>query len=175
MNQPELATCQCIISHPSKPKFLAVKHTSGHLPPTVKIPLEFNIGQNIEYVLDGIRQKYGFQTAALRHLVRFSNYQCIELEILSKDSRRLQAVWVGLEDYREIRGSAQGDFDPLRDWLEEKSRGAAALNRPAWEQPGWFKKATHWIDFQLDRLDIHERMLPDRGDRLHHLLDGRAE
>jgi len=133
---------------------MAVKHTDGHLPPTVKIPLEFNIGQNIEYVLDGVRRKYGLQTVALRHLARFSDYQCIELEILGTDARRLQAVWVGLDDYRRIRGAESGGFDPLRAWLEEQSRGVAPLQRPPWEQPGWFKKATHWIDFQLDRLNI---------------------
>ena len=154
MNQPQLATCQCIIAHPSKPKFLAVKHTDGHLPPTVKIPLEFNIGQNIEYVLDGVRRKYGLQTVALRHLARFSDYQCIELEMLGKDARRLQAVWVGLDDYRRIRGADKGGFDPLRAWLEEQGRGVAPLQRPPWERPGWFKKASHWIDFQLDRLNI---------------------
>jgi len=120
----------------------------------VRVPLEFNIEQNIEYVLDEVRRKYGFRTIALRHLARFSDYQCIELEMLGTDSRRLQAVWVGLDDYREIRGPGHGDFDPLRAWLEDKTRGVASLQRQPWEQPGWFRKATHWIDFQLDRLNI---------------------
>ena len=35
MNQPELATCHCIISHPSKPKFLVIKHSDRWAPPTV--------------------------------------------------------------------------------------------------------------------------------------------
>jgi len=154
VNQSQLATCQCIIAHPSKAKFLAVKHTGGHLPPTVGIPHEFDIGENIEYVLDGVRRKYGLKTVALRHLARFSDYQCIELEMLGTVSHQLQAVWVGLDDYRRIRGSRQEGFDPLRAWLEEKSRGVAPIQRAPWEQAGWFRKAEHWIDFQLDRLHI---------------------
>ena len=154
MNQPELATCQCIISHPSQPKFMAIKHKGGHLPPTVKIPQRFSIAENIGYILDGVQNKYGLRTVALRHLARFADYQCIELEIVGKDSRRLQAVWVGLEDYRRIHGAKRGGFDPLFDWLEEQERNVVPPERPPWEHSGWFKEAAHWIDFQLDRLNI---------------------
>ena len=40
MDQQELATCHCIIPHPSKPKFLAVKHSDRWSPPIVMFPPE---------------------------------------------------------------------------------------------------------------------------------------
>ena len=154
MKQPELATCQCIIAHPSKPKFMAIRHSGGYLPPTVKIPLDFPMGSSIGYVLEGIQRKYGLKTIALRHLARFRDYQCIELEVLGTDSRRLQAVWVGQDDYTRIRGGDPGEYDPLADWLAQQTRGEQAASRPPWQRPGWFDRAVHWIDFQLDRMNV---------------------
>ena len=43
MNQQELATCHCIISHPSKPKFLSVKHSDDWSPPIVRFPPEASL------------------------------------------------------------------------------------------------------------------------------------
>jgi len=95
VTQEELATVQCIIAHPSKPKFMAIQHTTGYLPPTVKVPLKFDVGGAIQYVLDGIRRKYGLNTIALRHLARHPDYHCLELEWRSKDARHLKAIWIG--------------------------------------------------------------------------------
>jgi hypothetical protein len=153
-SEPEPATCQCVIAHPSQPKFMAIKHKGGHLPPTVKIPYEFNLAPNINYVLDGVERKYGLTTIALRQLAGYADYQCIELEILHKDARRMQAVWVGLEDYKRIRGEDRSGYDPLADWLEETARRAIPPQRPPWERPGWFREASAWVSSQLDELDL---------------------
>jgi len=152
--EPELATCQCIISHPSSAKFMAIKHKGGYLPPTVKIPYGFDLPDNINYVLEGIERKYGLKTFALRQLVWLPEYQCIEVEILGKDARQLAAVWVGQEEYQQIRGTDGESQDAFGHWLESKINESVPPQRPPWERAGWFREAAHWIDQQLDRLTI---------------------
>lgn len=150
----ELATCQCIIAHPSKPKFLAVKHTTGYLPPVVKVPLEAAIGVNVKRLLEGVRNKYGLNTIALRYLDRWADYHCVELDLRGAATRRLDAIWVGLDDYRRMRGDALGEYDPFVNWLQARQSGAVSELRRPWERRGWFVEAERWIQFQLDRLNI---------------------
>jgi hypothetical protein len=150
----DLATCQCIISHPSKPKFMAIKHATGFLPPVLKLPLDYNPNKNVRHLLDVIGQKYGLHTTGLRQLVYLRDYHCVELELHGKGDRPLEAVWVGLEDYIRIRGTDQFGSDPLAKWLHEKNSGVVPATRPAWEKTGWFKGASAWIHHQLDHLNI---------------------
>lgn len=148
-----LATVQCIISHPQKPKFLAIKHsTGGYLPPQVKVPQGASLGPHVHRLIDGIQSKYGLRTTLLRRLARYRDYQCVELEVHA-GSRPMQAVWVGMDDYRRIRGGDILPEDPLARWLQERQRGEPPPLRPPWERYGWFKAASNWIHFQLDRLD----------------------
>ena len=132
---------------------MAVKHTTGFLPPTVKVPMDVSIGPQATQVVEGIQRKYGLRTTLLRQLARFGDYHCVELELRGKGSRPLQAVWVGLEDYARMGRGREG-YDPLADWLREKEQGVVPPQRPPWSRHGWFAKAEHWINFQLDRLGI---------------------
>ena len=66
----------------------------------------------------------------------------------------MQAVWVGLDDYRRIRGDDRGNFDPLADWLEEVTHRSVSPQRPPWERPGWFRKASDWVVSRLHDLDL---------------------
>jgi hypothetical protein len=154
VNQEELATVQCIIAHPSKPKLLAIRHKGGYLPPQIKVPKDAELGPNIAKVTAAVESKYGLHTTALRVVGRFANYHCIEVELHSKDRRNLQAVWVGEDDYVRIRGTKPGKHDPFMAWFAEQAEARTPAQRPPWERPGWFKRARHWIDFELDRLGI---------------------
>ncbi len=155
MNQQDLATCHCIIPHPSKPKFLAVKHSDRWSPPIVRFPPEGGLVAKAKLITDGVMNKYGFKTTVLRHLKSSSKYHCIELEMQSaKSSRKLQAVWVGSREYAKYRSSNTRQFDPFAAWLKERETGRVPGLRPAWERAGWFDSASHWIHHQLDRLSI---------------------
>jgi thiamine kinase-like enzyme len=154
VNQPELATVQCIIAHPSEPKFMAVKHKGGYLPPQVQVPMDAELGPNIASLTAAVEKKYGLKTTALRLVARQPKFQCLELELHGRDSRRLKAVWVGPDDYARIHGGNPGTTDPFARWLDQRSRGIVPPERPPWELPGWFSRARHWIDIELDRLNI---------------------
>jgi len=154
VNQQFTATCQCIIAHPSKPKFLAIRHSNGFLPPQISVPDDAILGTHVQQVLDGISNKYGLRVTLLRHLASFRDYHCVELEMHGKDARKMEAIWVGLDDYKRMRGTERFDYDPLAAWLQEKEGGDVPSLRPAWEQAGWFDQAVHWIQFQLDRLNV---------------------
>lgn len=132
---------------------MAVKHTQGFLPPQVKVPMDAYLGPNVAKVNAAIERTYGLRTTVLRLVAALPGYHCIELEMHGKDSRRLRAVWVGPEDYTRIRGPRQG-YDPLAEWLDETARGEVPPQRPPWELPGWYRRARHWVDIQLDRLNI---------------------
>jgi hypothetical protein len=133
---------------------MAVRHTTGFLPPVVKVPMDASIGPQVGRVIDGIQRKYGLRTTVLRQIARFGDYQCIELELHGQGSPGMQAVWVGLQDYARMRETTNGVYDPLADWLREKERGIVPSQRPPWERRGWFKGAVQWINHQLDRLNI---------------------
>ena len=154
VNEPLTATCQCIIAHPAKAKFLALRHSNGYLPPQIKVPEDASLATNVGHVLDGVRNKYGLRTTLLRHVALFRDYHCIELEMHGKDARRMEAIWVGLEDYRRMRGTDRHGYDPLAAWLEERESGKTPPRRPPWERAGWFAEAGNWIQFQLDRLNL---------------------
>lgn len=154
MNQQELATCHCIISHPSKPKFLAVRHGDRWSLPMVAIRTAGPMSAKAKMITDGVQRKYGLRTRALRHWVSLPNYHCVELEMPSNvATRKLQAVWVGSQEYAEFRSSAPGSFDPFEAWLKQAEAGGSGSQRP-WERPGWFDVAANWMQHELDRLNI---------------------
>jgi hypothetical protein len=155
MNQQDLATCHCIISHPSKPKFLVIKHSDSWSPPVLKFPEMGSIVPKTRMINDGMKNKYGLQTTLLRRLARLDKYHCIEVEMRSKrPSKKLKAVWVGSKEYQQFRSSKPGEYDPIEIWLKQKESGKIPVQRPPWERTGWFKKADYWIHQQLDRLNI---------------------
>lgn len=154
MNQPELATCHCIISHPSKPKFLVIKHSDRWAPPTVGIRAEGPMSAKAKIITDGVQQKYGLKTRALRHWVSLPKYHCVELEMPSGvTTRKIQAVWVGSKEYAEYRSSAPGSFDPFEAWLKQAEAGHPGPQRP-WERAGWFDGAANWMLHELDRAGV---------------------
>lgn len=153
-NSEGLATCHAIIGHPDKAKFLAIRHNDGWLPPTVMFP-PGPIDHRPEMINQGVGRKYGLKTRVLRPLLSAPRYHCVELELAGRPQRRLDAVWVGREEYERFRSARdEGEPDPFEDWIEDRERGEPHPLRPAWAQPGWFDQASHWIHFQLDRLQI---------------------
>ena len=155
MSQQELVTCHCIISHPSKPKFLVIQHSEHWSPPLVMFPEEGSIVPKASLITDGIMNKYGLKTTVLRSVATGPKYQCIEVERHSASkSKKLNAVWVGSKEFSEFRSSKPGEFDPLELWLKQKQTGKIPAPRPPWERTGWFKAAVNWIHYQLDRLNI---------------------
>jgi hypothetical protein len=154
MNQPELATCHCIISHPSKPKFLVIKHSDRWAPPTVGIRAAGPMSTKVKSITDGVQQKYGLRTRALRHWVALPKYHCVELEMpANAATRKLQAVWVGSKEYAEYRSSTRGSFDPFAAWLHQAEAGGPGPQRP-WERAGWFDGAANWMLHELDRAGV---------------------
>ena len=119
MNQQELATCHCIISHPTKPKFLAVKHSDRWSPPIVRFPPEGGLVAKAKLITDGVMNKYGFKTTVLRHLKSSPKYHCIELEMQSaKSSRKLEAVWVGSKEYaKDVYNLKTNEIETVYDEL----------------------------------------------------------
>lgn len=83
MNQQDLATCHCIISHPSKPKFLVIKHTGRWSPPLLKFPDEGSMVLKAGMINHGMMNKYGLRTTVLRRVGRAKKYHCIEVEMQS--------------------------------------------------------------------------------------------
>jgi hypothetical protein len=155
MNEVQLATCHCIISHPSKPKFMVVKHSTGWMPPTVRFPAAGFVGNRAQMIAAGILNKYGLKVTVLRHLVETANRHYIELEQQSGHNlKNLKSVWVGSKEYKEFRNRKAGQPDPLADWLRDAEKGWVSPLRPAWERKRWFKKAESWIQHELDRLHI---------------------
>ena len=155
MTQQELTTCHCIISHPSKPKFLVIKHTDRWSPPLLKFPVEGSIVLKVRMINYGMMNKYGLKTTVLRRLARGKNYYCIELEMQSQKSlKNMKAVWVGSKEYAQYRSSKPGDIDPFELWLKQKESGKIPVQRPPWERRAWFNNAEFWILQQLDRLNI---------------------
>ena len=155
VNQQDLATCHCIISHPSKPKFLVIKHTDRWSPPILKFPEKGSLVPKTRMINDGMMNKYGLHTTVLRRVARSEKYHCIEVEMRSKSStKKLKAVWVGSKEYEKFRSSKPGEYDPLEIWLKQKESKKIPVQRPPWERTGWFKIADNWIHQQLDRLNI---------------------
>ena len=114
MNQQELATCHCIISHPSKPKFLVIRHDDRWSPPMFGIPAGGPMSAKAPMINENMWEKYGLRTRVLRHWVALPNYHCVELELQPDGwTRRLDAVWVGLAEYGKFRRSTAGSFDPM--------------------------------------------------------------
>lgn len=148
----ELATCHCIIGHPHKAKFLAIRHQTGWTVPTLKFPpgsADFRAAA----ISKAVQQKYGLLTRVLRPLVTTAHYHCIELELCKGGSgKKLDAVWVDREQYQNFRSAGSGGIDPFDVWLQEKERGIIPPLRPAWQAAGWFKQADHWIHYQGERL-----------------------
>jgi hypothetical protein len=150
----ELATCDAIIGHPTKPKFLVVRHSDGWQPPAVRFP-PGSIAYRAPMICEGILRKYGLKTRVLRSRLSVHDYHCLELELVGPgDSRRLEAVWVDRERYLRFRTPPEGRPDPFESWLEEREQDRRPALRPPWEFPGWFDSARHWIEFQLDDLQL---------------------
>ncbi len=155
MNEQDLATCECIIAHPSKPKFLVIKHTDRWSPPLLKFPDKGSIVPKTRMINYGMMNKYGLHTTVLRLVGRAKKYYCIELEMQSKKStKKLNAVWVGSKEYQQFRSSKPGEYDPLEIWLKQKESRKIPVRRPTWERAAWFKNADSWIHHQLDRLKL---------------------
>ncbi len=154
MNEEEVATCHCIIGHPHKAKFLAINHQTGWSVPTLKFtpgPTEFRAGM----ITQGMQHKYGLNTRVLRPLVSTPRYHCLELEVLKgSGNKNLNAVWVDREQYQKARNESNFSPDPFKQWLQEKEQGKVPASRPAWQIPGWFDQADHWIHFQAEKLGL---------------------
>jgi len=150
----ELATCHCIIGHPHKAKFLAIRHTTGWSVPTLKFPpgsTDFRAAM----ITQGMQHKYGLNTRVLRPRMKSAHYHCIELELASGGgNKKLDAVWVDRDQYHKFRSERDVTQDPFDEWLQERERGTVPALRPAWQIAGWFKQADHWIHFQAERLGL---------------------
>jgi len=151
MNQEALANCFCIISHPSSPKFLVVKHADGWFPPMVQFPVEGFVGLKAQLISDSVLTKYGLRTAVLRHTFESLNLHCVELEVISQARPvNMEAVWVGEAEYKRFRSSEPGGSDPLEGWLRQAASKRTPAVRPPWERKGWFNKASGWLEHELE-------------------------
>lgn len=154
MTEQELATCHCIIGHPHNAKFLAIKHQTGWTVPTLKFP-QGPVDFRAAMITAGMQRKYGLNTRVLRSLVSTSRYHCIELELpQGGSSKKLAAVWVDREQYQKFRSERNVPLDPFDQWLQEREQGIVPALRSAWQIPGWFKQADHWIHFQAEKLGL---------------------
>ncbi len=154
MTEQELATCHCIIGHPSKAKFLAIRHRTGWSVPTLKFP-PGSVDYRPAMITEGMKHKYGLHTRVLRPLLGTPRYHCLELELPKEgSSKKLNAVWVDREQYLKFRNEGIGMLDPFDQWLQEREQGIVPALRPAWQIPGWFKQADHWIHFQAEKLGL---------------------
>jgi len=154
MNEPDIATCHCVIGHPHEAKFLAIKHQTGWTVPTLKFP-PGSTTLRPGMIAQGMQHKYGLNTRVLRPLVSTASYHCIELEVLKgRGSRKLHAVWVDREQYQKFRSERNVSHDPFDQWLLEKEQGIVPALRPAWQYPGWFEQADHWIHIQAEKLGL---------------------
>lgn len=133
---------------------MVIKHSDRWAPPYVGIPAGGPMSSKAKIITDGVQERYGLRTRALRHWVSLPKYHCVELELRSEvGEKRLQAVWVGSEEYQKFRRSSPGAFDPLEAWLRQMEAGGPGAQRP-WERPGWFGHAQNWMQHELDRLHI---------------------
>ena len=154
LSQQELATCHCIIGHPGKAKFLAIRHQAGWTVPTLIFP-PGSVDFRPTMITEGMQVKYGLNTRVLRLLVRSARYYCIELELSrGGGGKKLDAVWVDREQYQKFRSERNVPSDPFDQWLQEKEQGTVPALRSAWQIPGWFKQADHWIHFQAEKLGL---------------------
>lgn len=151
MNQEDLARCYCIISHPTKPKFLAVRTADGGWsPPWVEVPGQGFIGSSARMIAEQVKQSYGLSVTVLRHLFESPGHHCVELEVHSRVADRgLRAVWVGSEDYRKTGDFYPDHLDPFAAWLKDRESGTVPHERLPWERPGWFGQAVNWIHQEL--------------------------
>ena len=154
MNTTTADTCHCLVRHPDKAKFLVVKHDENWSPPVLMFPpglIDFKVNQ----LNEGMRDKYGLKTRVLRPIIHLPNYHCIEMELIStQPAKKLQAVWVDEAEYQRTRGVAGDAPDPFALWFAEQKLARVPDRRPAFHRVGWFEKAEHWIQFQLDSLGI---------------------
>ncbi|MEJ8566643.1 aminoglycoside phosphotransferase family protein [Elongatibacter sediminis] len=153
--EPERVTCHAVIGHPEKTAFLAVQHADGWSVPTLGYapgPIDYRA----EMINDGMFRKYGLHTRVLRPLLLSGVYHCLEMELAGAGDRRLKAVWVGPEQYEKFRTNREGEPDPFARWLEDRRqhREGPPGTRPPWESVGWFDTASHWMEFQLDQLQM---------------------
>jgi hypothetical protein len=154
MNTTAVDTCHCIVRHPDKAKFLAIKHDESWSPPVLMFPpglIDFKVNQ----INQGMQEKYGLKTRVLRPIVHLPNYYCIEMELASSQpAKKLQAVWVDQAEYQRTRTPGGAAPDPFSLWFAEQTAAGISQKRPAFHRAGWFNQAEHWIQFQLDRLGI---------------------
>lgn len=149
--------CHCIIAHPAKPKFLVIRHSDRWSPPTLQVPDEGTLMYKPALINEGMMQKYGLRTSVLRIVVEARNYAQVELELHASSPRSMQAVWVGLEEYRKFRGSDGGEEDFLEQWLKNRERRPDPAERAPWEKPGWYREASEWFADRLIELGIQAR------------------
>jgi hypothetical protein len=133
-----------------------VKHGDGvWAPPTVSLPPTSFLGAQVQPINDAVKEFYGLDVRYLRHIAERPDQHVLELEMpVMRSSKRLQAVWMGREEYLSSRKQSPGRYDPFLKWLEESARSRIPASRPPWERRGWFSKAAAWIQSELDRLGI---------------------
>ncbi len=154
MTEQELDTCHCIIGHPSKAKFLAVRHVQGWSPPE----LHFQPG-NVDFkpkmLNEGMMRKYGLKTKVLRRLQHLPKYHCIEMVLIdSTPTKKLDAVWVDREQYEKFRNQIDDMPDPFDTWLTEQESGVIPALRSPWMVRGWFERAETWVQYQLELMGV---------------------
>lgn len=142
--------CHIIISHPDKPKFLVIRHAGDHWsPPMLQVPSQGALMYKPATINRGMMKKYKLRTTVLRCVMEASNYALFELEMHASSSQKMQAVWVGLEEYAQFRQLKDGQPDPFEAWLRERASGVIPKLRAPWQKPGWYRTAQKWFDARV--------------------------
>lgn len=150
-NQP-VDMCYCVIAHPDKRKFLAVKHSEGWSPPTLKIPAGL-IDYHAQNINQAMLKKYGLATRVLRPMVRIKGHQYVELELARPGAcRPIKAVWVDQGEYLRTRAASPLQPDPLETWFLGWRNPQRQRQLSPWQVTGWFAQAEAWILHQAERL-----------------------
>ena len=140
MNQEDLAVCYCIIGHPTKAKFMAVQHSDGWMPPTLRFP-PGPVDFRAQMINEGMRRKYGLRTRVLRSLIQLPKNHCMELELpAGGGNKQLKEVWVGREEYQEFRTDHKG-FPATPQVLHDALRQAEDIF-PLWR----FSRLLHALE-----------------------------
>lgn len=156
MTEPDLATYHCIIPHPSKPKFMVVKHSDGEwYAPRTQFFKDYRAALRGAELTEAIFKNYGLDTFLVRHVYGSEDDHFVELEVRPKGmTRKLEAAWVGKEEMQRLRGDREGPPNVYETWLEQAESGAIPPHRRPWERRGWLQPASRWIHRELERLGI---------------------
>lgn len=130
---------------------MVIKRSDGSwAPPSIRIPAEEHIGVKTRLIVRGIREHFGLQVTVLRRVAKDGDNYCVELEMRSDHAdRKLQAVWVGSEEYQRFRRSDAGEEDVYSLWFRDAERPEIPAERLDWERKGWFQHASDWVEGEL--------------------------